>query len=100
MGEIRLPPVTLQFENTFRVLEIFPQVVKRCWSEALEPGWKPFAVAHGLRTGAEFNFVCFAPFVPGNLKNRMATAYGCAVTPEIVRAGWRLDDAAQSPFSV
>ena len=98
LGEIRLPPVTLQFENTFRVLEIFPQVVKRCWSEALEPGWKPFSVAHGLRTGAEFNFVCFAPFVPGNLKNRMATAYGCAVTPEIVREGWRLDDAAQSPF--
>ena len=98
LGEIRLPPVTLQFENTFRVLEIVPQVVKRCWSEALEPGWKPFAVAHGLRTVAEFNFVCFMPFVPGNPEDRMATANGYAVAPETVRARWRPDVAAQSPF--
>ena len=98
LGEIRLPPVTLQFEDTFQVLEIVPQVVKRCWSEALEPGWKPFAVAHGLCTDAELNFLCFMPFVPGNPEDRMATAYGYAVAPEIVRARWRPDDAAQSPY--
>ena len=91
LGEIWLPPVTLQFENTFRVLEIVPQVVKRCWSEALEPGWKPFAIAHGLRTVADFNFVCSMPCVPGNPENRVTA-------PKIARARWCLDDAAQSPF--
>ena len=61
VGEFRLPTAFVQFNTAFRVLELLPNVPKRCWSESVESGWAPVAVNRGLCAKEDFNFGADGP---------------------------------------